>query len=177
MGRSRYKVRNTKRPHFFTCTIVQWIPLFADSQLLQIIVDSFSFLQKENRLQLYAYVIMKDHIHFIASSHNLSKEVGDFKSFTARRIIDLLKSKKSFPLLRVLEASKLRYKKDRLYQVWQEGSHPQEIINERMMTQKIDYIHNNPVRRGYVRRSTDWIYSSARSYHGLAGPLKVITDW
>src|SRR5450830_478168 len=95
MGRSRYKVHNTGKPHFFTCTIVQWIPLFSNPHLLQIIVDSFSFLQKEKRLQLYAYVIMKNHIHFIASANNLSKEVGDFKSYTARRIINSLKQQKS----------------------------------------------------------------------------------
>ncbi len=177
MGRSRYKVHNTEKPHFFTCTIVQWIPLFSYPHLLQIIVDSFSFLQKEKRLQLYAYVIMKDHIHFIASSNNLSKEVGDFKSFTARQIIDLLKQQKSVNLLRLLEVSKVRHKKDRQYQVWQEGSHPQEIISERMMTQKLNYIHNNPVRRGYVQSPIDWPYSSARDYDGEEGPLKVITDW
>ncbi len=177
MGRSRYKVHNTDKPHFFTCTIVQWIPLFSNPHLLQIIVDSLSFLQKEKRLQLYAYVIMKDHIHFIASSNNLSKEVGDFKSFTARQIIDSLKQQKSINLLRLLEVFKVRHKKDRQYQVWQEGSHPQEIISERMMTQKLNYIHNNPVRRGYVQRPIDWPYSSARNYDGEEGLLKVITDW
>ena len=177
MGRSRYKVYNNEKPHFFTCTIVQWIPLFRNPQLLQIIVDSFSFLQKEKRLKLYAYVLMKNHIHFIASANDLSKEVANFKSFTARKIIDLLKQEKSTSLLRLLEVFKLRHKKDRQYQVWQEGSHPQEIINERMMTQKINYIHNNPVRAGYVRKPIDWPYSSARDYHGGKGLLKVITDW
>ena len=64
-----------------------------------------------------------------------------------------------------------------MYQVWQEGSHPQEIYGEKMLIQKIDYIHNNPVRRGYVDEAREWRYSSARNYGGMEGLLEVKTDW
>jgi len=33
-----------------------------------------------------------------------------------------------------------------------------------MLRQKIEYIHHNPVRRGYVDEAANWIYSSARNY-------------
>jgi hypothetical protein len=69
---------------------------------------------------------------------------------------------------------KLDHKKDRQYQFWQEGSHPQQIADERMMQQKIDYIHYNPVRRGYVDKPEDWRYSSARDFVGLPGLLPVV---
>ena len=64
-----------------------------------------------------------------------------------------------------------------MYQVWQEGSHPQEIYGEKMLIQKIEYIHNNPVRRGYVDEAGYWRYSSARTYEGMEGLLEVRTDW
>ena len=45
------------------------------------------------------------------------------------------------------------------------------------MRQKLEYIHNNPVARGYVDETTHWRYSSARNYAGLTGLLPVVTDW
>jgi hypothetical protein len=41
------------------------------------------------------------------------------------------------------------------------------------MIQKMDYIHQNPVKRGYVDRLEDWRYSSARNYLGLKGLIPV----
>ena len=46
-----------------------------------------------------------------------------------------------------------------------------------MMVQKLDYMHNNPVERGYVDEPAHWRYSSARNYLGLPGLIQVITDW
>jgi hypothetical protein len=72
---------------------------------------------------------------------------------------------------------KARYKADRSYQLWQEGSHPEQIQNDEMMWQKLEYIHNNPVVRGYVDEPTHWRYSSARTYAGLTGLFPVQTEW
>jgi hypothetical protein len=71
-----------------------------------------------------------------------------FKSFAAPRIIDLLEQRGV--LLQQLRALKLRHKKESEYQIWQEGSQPQQIRNDEMMRQKIEYLHTNPVVRGYV---------------------------
>lgn len=177
MARSRYKFAEDNQPHFLTCTVVGWFPLFKDEFLRQILIDSLTHLQKEKRLTIYAYVIMPDHVHLIASSNNLSKEIGDFKSFTARAIIDLLTKRQSKDILAQLRHYKLRHKKKSTYQVWQEGSHPQVIQGQKMMRQKIDYIHYNPVEAGYVDDPLDWKYSSARNYEGLAGVLEVNTNW
>jgi REP element-mobilizing transposase RayT len=145
--------------------------------IAQIILDSWRFLQEHDRLVLYAYVIMENHLHLIASSDDLSKEIGDFKSFTARKIIEYLKEKDARRVLQQLARHKQRYKKDRTYQLWQEGSHPQQIQGEEMMRQKVEYIHNNPVKREYVDDPVHWRYSSARNYMGLPGLLEVTVVW
>lgn len=93
---------------------------------------------------------MENHIHLIASAANLSKEIGNFKSFTARSIIELLKKNQSNYLLNQLKFYKLKHKLDQEYQVWQEGFHPQAILSEEIFRQKLDYIHYSPVRRGYI---------------------------
>ena len=172
MGRSRYQVLGTQ-PHFLTCTTLNWIPVFSKPELTQIILNSLSFLQQKQRLSLYGYVIMENHLHLIASAANLSKEIGNFKSFTARSIIDTLKQSKSNYLLSQLQFFKQSRKKDQQYQLWQEGFHPQIIQTEEMLLQKLEYIHNNPVRRGYVDDPAHWRYSSYRNYIGGEGLLTV----
>jgi REP element-mobilizing transposase RayT len=128
-------------------------------------------------LQLFGYVVLENHLHLIASSENLSKEIGDFKSFTARRIIDALETRGERFLLEQLARYKAYFKPDREHQLWQEGSHPQQIQNGEMMRQKLDYTHFNPVRRGYVDDPVHWRYTSARNYAGLPGLIAVTTDW
>ena len=122
-------------------------------------------------------MIMENHVHVIASADDLGKEMGDFKSFSARRIIDFLQTRGDQRVLRQLELFRARHKTDREYQFWQEGSHPEMIQSNEMMWQKLEYIHNNPVRRGYVDDPIHWRYSSARNYAGLQGLIPVTTDW
>jgi REP element-mobilizing transposase RayT len=172
MGRSRYRVIGNQ-PHFLTCTVVNWIPLFSKVELAEIVLNSLTFLQRQQRLILYSYVLMENHLHLIASAASLSKEIGNFKSFTARSIVDLLTLNKSKHILALLEFYKLKHKTDQQYQVWQEGFHPQAILNEEMFRQKLDYIHSNPVRRGYVDDPAHWRYSSYRNYIGQPGLLEV----
>jgi len=177
MSRSRYKIHHNAYPHFLTCTTVDWLPVFTRQESVQILLDAWSFLQREDRLTLFAYVVLENHIHFIAASDALSKEIGDFKSYTARLLIDLLKSANAKTILDQLAFRKAKHKHDRNYQFWQEGSHPQQISDADIMRQKIEYIHYNPVKRGYVDEPTHWRYSSARNYAGMPGLIEVCTDW
>jgi REP element-mobilizing transposase RayT len=134
-------------------------------------------MQKEERMILYAYSIMENHMHLTSAAVDLSKQIGNFKSYTARKMIDFLSENKAYRLLDQLAWHKARHKQDRDHQLWQEGSHPELIQGEEMMRQKIDYIHNNPVKRGYVDLPTHWRYSSARNYEGLEGLIPVTTQW
>ena len=177
MPRSRYRIYEEFSPHFLTCTVVNWYPLFSDPDLIEILYSYLRFMQKRNRVTVYAYVFMKTHLHLVASSENLSQEIANLKSFTARRIIDRLKEKKENTLLEQLARAKALHKKDRQYQVWQEGYHPQLIQDEAMMRQKIEYIHQNPVKSGLVSDPIQWKYSSAANYEGLPGLLDVELNW
>jgi len=177
MTRTRYKIYNDQQPHFLTLTVVEWIPLFANPDIATIIFQSLRFVKRERGMILYAYVIMEHHLHLIASAPELAKTMKEFKSFTARTIIDYLEERNSIPLLSKLKKAKLLHKKESDYQLWQEGNHPEEICSEQMLIQKIKYIHNNPVRRGYVEEAKHWRYSSARNYEGMEGVLEVCADW
>ncbi|WP_373536650.1 transposase [Microcoleus sp.] len=174
MGRSRYKViYSENQPHFVTCTIINWIPVFIQPEIVQIVLNSLSFMQREKRLALHGYVLMENHLHLIVTSSELSTQMRNFKSFTARSIIDLLEKNKTTNILDQLEFYKKLHKKNQKYQLWQEGFHPQAILNEEMLLQKLEYIHNNPVRRGYVDDPACWRYSSYRNYLDRDGLLVV----
>jgi REP element-mobilizing transposase RayT len=178
MARTRYKIlKGDYFPYFLTATTVNWLPLFSNPAIAQIAFDSLSFLQRENRLTIYAYVLMENHLHLIASAESLSKEIANFKSFTARQSIDYYAEQGNQFILKQLALHKLPHKADREYQFWQEGSHPKRIQSEATLRQKVDYIHFNPVRRGYVKEPEHWRYSSARNYAGLDAVLDICTEW
>ncbi len=177
MTRTRYKILLKDSPHFLTATVVNWIPLFCDPDNARIVLDALVWLQEQGRMKLFGYVLMENHLHLVASSGTLSKEMASLKSFTARRIIDRLRTGEREQLLAQLSYYKLSHKDDRDYQLWQEGSHPQAIQGEEMMRQKLTYIHQNPVRRGYVDEPAHWRYSSARNYEGVLGVIPVTVQW
>ena len=177
MSRTRYRIFETEYPYFLTCTVVGWLPIFTRPEAVEIVLDSLRFLQSERELNLFGYVIMENHLHMVASAPELSKVIKDFKSFTARQLIDLLESRSAETMLSQLRAHKLPHKRESSYQFWQEGSHPQQIQNENTMRQKLEYIHYNPVKRGYVDETEHWRYSSARNYAGREGLIEVIKDW
>jgi len=177
MARSRYGINDPQSAHFLTCTIVHWLPVFTRPEMVDTVLGSFRHLQAHRNLNLYGYVILENHLHWIAASDDLGRDVANFKSFTAKAIVKQLQALGARTILDQLRFYKKRGKTDRSYQVWQEGSHPQEIGNWDMMRQKLEYIHNNPVKRGYVDLPEHWRYSSARNYLGEEGMIDVFMDW
>ena len=177
MPRSRYRFGEESYPHFMTNTVVAWLPVFSQSDFANVILQSWRFLQQQRDIRIFAFVIMENHLHWIASGPLLSKRVGEFKSFTATSILRMMEAKGYATLLQELSYFRSAHKRDQEHQMWQDGSHPKQIDSVEMMWQKIEYTHNNPLRRGYVDDPTHWRYSSARSYAGLSGLLDVETDW
>jgi putative transposase len=160
-----------------TCTIINWIPVFTRPATVQIILDSFCYLQKEHDLKLYAYVILENHLHWIAQADDLNKELNRFKSYTAKMLVRYFEEDQVERILKQFHFYKKNHKIDREYQVWEEGAHPQLLQTQNMLLQKLDYIHFNPVKRGYVDKPEDWRYSSARNYAGLEGLIDVYRQW
>ena len=173
MGRSRYKIIESGKTYFITSSVINWLSLFAMPAVAGIIIDSLNFLQQQQRIKIHAWVLMETHFHLIATSANISSEMRKMKSYTARGIVDYLKANGPEFLLEQLKFYKKKHKNDQIYQVWQEGLHPQLILDDKMMTGTIEYIHYNPVKRGYVDKPEHWRYSSGRDYIGLKGLVAV----
>ena len=177
MGRSRYHIGDEQAPHFLTCTVLNWIPVFTRPDTVAILLEALAYRQEHAGWRIYGYVILENHLHLIAQARDLRLELPRFKSYTARRLIDHLEAHGAERILKQLAWFRKRHKDDRDYQFWEEGSHPQMIESEAVLRQKLDYIHRNPVKRGYVDAPEDWRYSSARDYAGRVGLLPVFRGW
>jgi putative transposase len=177
MPRSRYRILNKDYPHFMTATVNRWQPLFTCTEVVNIVFDSWRFLQREAGFQIYGYVILENHLHLIAASTDLSRDMQRFKSYSAKQVIAYLEQRQAANMLELLALFKRAHKMESTYQVWEEGNHPQLIESEEVMRQKLDYIHQNPVKRGYVDLPEHWRYSSARNYAGQEGLIEVVRAW
>ncbi|MEO8666858.1 MAG: transposase [Ignavibacteria bacterium] len=162
--RTSYKILNPEFPYFITSTIVNWLYIFTHEKYFDLLFNNLCFYQDKYELDIIAYVIMKNHFHLICKGRQLEKAIQSLKSYTAKLIIKELKKDKSNSVLEKLRNYKPSYKNESQYQVWQEGYHPQEMVNKYILMQKIEYIHFNPLRKGYVEKAEHWKYSSAGFY-------------
>jgi putative transposase len=177
MPRLRYRVQDDHYPHFITCTVLAWLPAFSQPAFVDIVLESWRFLQRKREIDILAYVILENHLHWIGFGPALGQRVNEFKSFTAKSILQAMKERGYLTPLQQHAFYKAHSRTDQDYQFWTEGSHPQVITSDAMMWQKIEYIHSNPLRRRYVDDPLAWRYSSARNYAGMPGLIDVVTDW
>jgi putative transposase len=166
--------------YFVTDTVVDWVDIFTRPKYKHIILDSLTYCQKEKGLIIYAWVLMSNHLHAIVGSsgeYKVSEIWRDFKKFTSKEILRTLKigaqeSRQEWMLNRFEYAGK-NDKKIKNYKFWQDGNDSQEIFLNDYFDQKLNYIHQNPVKAEIVNRAEDYRYSSAIDYAGAKGLLKV----
>lgn len=173
-----YIARAQDKPHFITATVVDWIDIFTRKNYRDIVIDCFTFCIQNKGMILYGYVIMSNHIHLIVQSATgkLSDLIRDFKKYTAKRILDSIQEEAESRREWMLERFRLAtasHSRNKNYQFWQYGNHAEEIYSESFMWSKLDYIHLNPVRAGFVENASHYLYSSAGNYSEGKGLLKI----
>ena len=150
-------------PQFYTATILEWKPLLKQDKYKDVVIKSLCFLVSEKRINLYAFVIMSNHIHLIwqpLTDFTPDKIQHSLTSFTAHQFKNDLQ--KNHP--QVLSHFKVEAK-DRDYQFWERNSLGIDLFNEVVFIQKLDYIHWNPVKAGLCNLPEAYFYSSAKFYH------------
>ena len=171
----------THKLYFTTSTMVDWMDIFTRPQYKHIIVESLEYCQANKGLDIYAWVLMTNHLHMIVGMRGedaIGDVLRDFKKFTSKKIINAIhenqqESRKEWLLSRCSFRA-ANDKKIASYKFWQEGNHIEQIDTYEFYKQKLDYIHQNPVRQEYVEYPQDYLYSSARNYAGMDGLIKVI---
>jgi REP element-mobilizing transposase RayT len=161
------------KSYYLTMTVVGWIDIFTRKAYCDIIVDSLQYCIKEKGLNLYAYVIMSNHLHLIVNCNEpfqLKDTIRDFKKFTSKKILleiqNGVESRREWMLKFFKEAGNETIK-NKTYKLWKTGNHAIELYNQKFTWDKVNYIHQNPVKAGFVERSIDWLYSSAKNYEEM----------
>lgn len=122
---------------------------------------------------------MPSHLHLIAAAqpgHDLSAFLRDFKKFTSKRLIERIQhepeSRREWLLYRFAHEAG-RHRRIEHFKVWQDGNHAEWLHSERFARQKLDYLHQNPVKDLTVALPEHYIFSSAARYAGQPGLLDV----
>ena len=150
--------------YFYTATINNWKNVLHDDKRKDIIINSLEWLVIQKAVKVYAFVIMPNHIHLIWQPLDNSKFKNvqlSFMRFTAQKILFDLQDSNSSILDDLLVE-----KKDRKFQIWQRNPLAIELYSRKILEQKLDYIHNNPVQGKWMLADSplNYKYSSAMYY-------------
>ena len=147
---------------YITAVAKDRLPVFQTDAIKTIACAAIDEARESSGVLLFAYVIMPDHLHLLAYSHD--KKPSDvlryIKGIVAHRVIEHLKEKNYAGSLEKLRHQD--WKRNHRYSLWQHESNTFQIFSESMFMQKANYIHQNPVRAGLVERAIDYRCSSAR---------------
>jgi putative transposase len=165
------KMKDPQGIYFLTCTVVDWIDVFTRLEYKQIITDSLRHCQQNKGLSIHAYVIMTNHLHLMISRKEdappLSDIVRDFKKFTAQQLLKAIQvpteSRRDW-MLPLFKKAGTKNANNTHYQFWIQDNHPVELFSLKFIIQKLNYIHDNPVKAGIVEAPHMYLHSSAGVY-------------
>ncbi len=178
----KYKILDNQSAYFITMTTVGWGDVFTRNNHKMVIVDSLKYCQEYKGLEIYAWVLMTNHLHMICSAakgYVLSDILRDLKKFTSKKIVSQIKeepeSRREW-LLPLLHHCCKHLKREQTYKLWQDGNHAEVICTNKFFDQKLNYIHQNPVEEMIVSNAEDYLFSSARNYADLPNLLDVTLE-
>ena len=174
---SKYKVGEDSIAHFITFSVVGWIDVFSRECYKEILINSLKYCQEHKGLKLHAWVIMTNHVHLIVSTDTNKIEwlVRDIKKYSSKQIVaaiqeNSMESRKEWMLNLFSYAGKSN-SNNTDFQFWKQDYHPIELNTVVKSKDRLDYLHQNPVRSGLVWETWHYKYSSAIDYytneHGL----------
>lgn len=169
---TKYKFTDATATYFITATVVDWIDVFTRDIYRNILLYSIRHCQQNQGLQVHAWVLMPNHLHMIYSvldGKDPALVLKNIKSFTALKIIDAIinkpqESRKKW-MLDLFEKNGQSNKSNYRFQFWQHENHPVLLDTNKMLDERMKYLHENPVRAGFVSVPEEWLYSSALDYY------------
>jgi len=153
--------------HFVTGNCINRLPVFTEDACCKAFLDELKKLNEKLPARLIVYVLMPDHFHLISNpiDGRIREFCRDLKSKAAKQIVKVTR-RFQFPVT-----------KDG-HQVWEQGFKSLPLWSGRMIRQKINYTHANPVKARLVKSARDYYWSSFRTFHWEGDePLAVDHDW
>lgn len=175
MRAHRKRLRRIESPghvRYLTFSCVRRLPLLSNDAIKTLFVERLTAAQKQHHFELYAWVVMPEHVHLLLRpdlpDHPVPALLQSLKQSVAQRVIDRWRELRAPILPRITdERGRVRF--------WQPGGgYDRNIISDDELDEKVAYIHDNPRRRGLVQRAADYPWSSIHWYRGnRSGPLVI----
>lgn len=166
----KYKFKNPFGIYFVSFAVINWIDLFIRNEYRNVMVESLKYCIANKGMDLYAWVIMTSHLHLIMGSQGDKPEhiMRDMKKWTSIELKQLInshpkESRKEWIMEQMYRAG-IQNPNNKEFQLWQQDSHPIELTTPEITSQKLNYLHNNPVLAGFTDLPENYLYSSARDY-------------
>jgi len=150
--------------YFYTASILDWKRLLQPDKFKQIVLNSIIHLIEKKKVKVYGFVIMPNHIHLIWENTTMNgkeKPHASFMKFTGHQFLEELRE--NDPIL--LDQFKVE-RNSRKHQFWQRNALPIKLYDRKILEQKLDYIHLNPLQQHWnlVIDPNDYLYSSCSFY-------------
>ena len=145
---------------FVTTTFRDWQELGDIDRVYSALTESLKFCLNKYQALLPGFVLMPSHVHLliVIEGGELANLMRDFKKYTAQKAL-----------------------KDcgiTADQIWMPRYDRVAIYTEAVFRQKLEYIHDNPMKSGLVDIAEEWKWSSASAYtSNESGPLPVWKEW
>jgi len=178
----KYKMQDPEKAYFVTLTVIDWVDIFSRKSYKLLIVESLKHCQKTKGLEIYGWCLMSNHLHMIVKAvgrQSLPEILRDFKKFTSKSIVakihDSHESRRDWML------NRFKYRGEYLkritnFKFWQDGNHALIIYTPAFFYEKLEYIHQNPVKEMIVSKPEDYLFSSARNYAGMDSLLDIVLE-
>jgi REP element-mobilizing transposase RayT len=178
MNADRYRVSRDSPSLYITAVPTNRLPVFRTDAIRIITCQAVDRARHSCGFRLLAYVLMPDHVHLLTDSPRVPSEVLRYlKGAIAHDVIAYLKRQGYENSLRKLRHEE--WKRHHRYSLWGHESNVLSIFSERVLMQKVNYVHQNPVRAGLAERAVDYRWSSVRFWLKCARdnePLDVDVD-
>jgi REP-associated tyrosine transposase len=156
-----FRISKDSPAYYLTCVAKDRLPVFRTDTIKEITCAAIDEARTSAGFLLFAYVLMPDHLHTIVGSELKPSKVLQFiNGIVSHRVLEYLKQhayERSLEKLRHADRGR-KYR----YSLWDHHPNAKLVPNEEIFIQKVNYIHQNPVRAGLVEQATDYRWSSAR---------------
>lgn len=163
-------------------TVIRFIDVFTRRVYKDLLIESLQYCVAIKGLRIYGYVMMTNHLHMIIGKEDgadrFCNVIRDFKKYTSLQLVNTISNNalesRSGWMLRMMSYAGRKNSNNKHFQFWIQNNHPIDLRGD-WIDQKLEYIHQNPVKAGFVLTPEEFYYSSARNYAGLENPMKVVS--
>lgn len=166
---------------FWTSSVIEKIPALRSPTAARMLLEVVDEFRRKYGVRLIGYVVMPDHVHLLlwaedgATIEKFLEQVLRRSSAGIAALAGRAEARGDALSAVWLARFRSRARAKAKVRVWKERGRAFPVKDESELLQKMEYIHLNPVKKGYVERAEDWVFSSASWYAIGSGPI--VVDW